>query len=447
MIVQIPLTGPYEPRIIRAFTNDITEIETLTPVLNPAQRGTPRGLVGQGRLDGGLWEVSLPRLAVPAGELPDLGITETGWLDHPDGEQTMAVVGDEAQALADAQEDCDRDFAPNRFGNTIRNIERDGAPWGPPRPVHYELSETRLHVVSINDRGNGIFDITFICQYKLLLFRTDPAEGTRLRGLPFTPVEATLHRVFSDEPALTISTREAAVSISDLMRLEVLDAKRFMYNTIGYRPYGSDGDGEIYHGDLSPFRAPGSYISRFGRRELEMDLSHLSEDDALQAAREWQGRLIQSRRRLMLELPASPVRLLDKVRLELDHVNDVRIPLWGDFLVVALKVDLVRDSLELEIEEILLSVLTQVTAHAGVDVAGQTGATVNVGGADAVFNPVGATVTSWTWVGAAGGVISSPDTEMTDVVLGAAAGDYTLRKTVTNNDVSDVDDVTVTVTV
>ena len=88
MIVQIPLTGPYEPRIIRAFTNDITRIETLTSVLNPAQRGTPRGLVGQDRLDGGLWEVSLPRLAVPPGELPDLGITETGWLDHPDGEQT-----------------------------------------------------------------------------------------------------------------------------------------------------------------------------------------------------------------------------------------------------------------------------------------------------------------------------------------------------------------------
>ena len=115
--------------------------------------------------------------------------------------------------------------------------------------------------------------------------------------------------------------------------------------------------------------------------------------------------------------------------------------------MVALKVDLVRDSLELEIEEILLSVLTQVTAHAGVDVAGQTGATVNVGGADDVFNPVGVIVTSWTWVGAAGGVISSPAAEMTDVVLGNAAGDYTLRKTVTNNDVSDVDDVTVTVTV
>ena len=148
------------------------------------------------------------------------------------------------------------------------------------------------------------------------------------------------------DPATDLTIRS-----EDLLALKVQDDKEFMFNTITYQPHG--GDELVYQGELETYQEPGNFIFRYGRREIKMDFEHLSAADALAVAEEWQGRLLRPKVRLIITIPnpARQVLLLDRVKLELDDVADIPIPLWGEFVVTAFKINLAADSVQLEIED------------------------------------------------------------------------------------------------
>ena len=98
---------------------------------------------------------------------------------------------------------------------------------------------------------------------------------------------------------------------------------------------------------------------------------------------------------------------------------------------------------------------TTVTANAGADKTVASGGTTTIGGADTVENGVGANSISWSVVSgtttAIGTLLSSttaasPTFTAPTLTRGGADATIVLRKTVTNNGISDPDDVTITVT-
>ena len=141
------------------------------------------------------------------------------------------------------------------------------------------------------------------------------------------------------------------IKSSDLLSLTVKDDKEFLYNTITYTPHGAEQT--TYQGELDVYREPGNFIFRYGRRELQMDFDHLSQADAVFVAEEWQGRLLRPRRRCMVTLPNpdSQILLLDRVKLELDDVADIPIPLWGEFIVTGVKINTAAETVEIELED------------------------------------------------------------------------------------------------
>ena len=92
---------------------------------------------------------------------------------------------------------------------------------------------------------------------------------------------------------------------------------------------------------------------------------------------------------------------------------------------------------------------TTVTARAGADRSVQSGGSIGIGGTDTIANPVGSTTIAWTRQSGAGGTLSSTTIASPTFTAPTVASNRTIiwRKTVTNNGVSDSDDVTVTVTV
>ena len=138
-----------------------------------------------------------------------------------------------------------------------------------------------------------------------------------------------------------------------------------MYNTIHYQPFGGDED-KIYQGQLESYQFPGNHIFRYGRRQIDMVFSHLSEADAELAAQQWQGRLIKPKKRALIELPDPnrQVLLLERIKLELDHVANVPIPIWGEYVVSSIRINLDKDTIELEAEEIQLPVVVVLSAPA-----------------------------------------------------------------------------------
>lgn len=138
---------------------------------------------------------------------------------------------------------------------------------------------------------------------------------------------------------------------SDLLSLTVKDDKEFLYNTITFTPHGADTT--TYQGELELYREPGNFIHRYGRREIQMTFDHLSPADAVAVAEEWQGRLLRPRRRCTVKLqnPESQILLLDRVKLEFDDQADIPIPLWGEFIVSAVKINLAADTVEIELED------------------------------------------------------------------------------------------------
>ena len=90
---------------------------------------------------------------------------------------------------------------------------------------------------------------------------------------------------------------------------------------------------------------------------------------------------------------------------------------------------------------------TTVTANAGSDVSVESGGSVGIGGTDTITNPGGTTTYAWARQSGIGGSLSSttvasPTFNAPTVTVEAT---QVWRKTVTNNGVSDSDDVTVTV--
>ena len=93
---------------------------------------------------------------------------------------------------------------------------------------------------------------------------------------------------------------------------------------------------------------------------------------------------------------------------------------------------------------------TSVTANAGRDATAAAGGSTAIGGPDTIANGLGATTIAWTRVSGAGGSLSSttaasPTFYAPSLAPGADDLAIVWRKTVTNNGVSDSDDVTVTV--
>ena len=170
--------------------------------------------------------------------------------------------------------------------------------------------------------------------------------------------------VFDDEARLEvrdIAPRQAAfdsavgltIRDADLIKCQVLDDKRYMFNVVDYTPFG--GEQTIFTGELETYTFPGNHIFRYGRRQIGMDFDHLGAGDARLAAEQWQGRLIRPKRRVTIELadPQRQILLLDRIRLELDNVLTTPQPLWGDFVVSAIKINTAKDTVEIESEEIL----------------------------------------------------------------------------------------------
>ena len=90
---------------------------------------------------------------------------------------------------------------------------------------------------------------------------------------------------------------------------------------------------------------------------------------------------------------------------------------------------------------------TTVSANAGADKTVASGGSVGIGGADTVNNGSGATSIAWTRMRGTGGSLSSTTAASPTFNAPTVTADRTIvwRKTVTNNGVSDTDDVTVTV--
>ena len=147
----------------------------------------------------------------------------------------------------------------------------------------------------------------------------------------------------------TFLTSGLTITHEDLIGVRVLDDKKYMYNTIRYEPFGAD-DEKIYHGNLQSYQYPGNFIFRYGRREIDMEFSHLSEANAELAAEQWQGRLIRPKKRVLIELPDPnrQILLLERIKLELDHVANVPIPVWGEYVVSSIRINLDKDTIELE---------------------------------------------------------------------------------------------------
>ena len=151
----------------------------------------------------------------------------------------------------------------------------------------------------------------------------------------------------------TFLTSGLTITHEDLISVRILDDKKYMYNTIRYEPFGVE-DAKIYQGELESYQYPGNFLFRYGRREIDMDFSHLSVGNADFVAEQWQARLILPKKRALIELPDPnrQVLLLERIKLELDHVANVPIPIWGEFAVTSIKINLDKDTIELEAEEI-----------------------------------------------------------------------------------------------
>ena len=91
---------------------------------------------------------------------------------------------------------------------------------------------------------------------------------------------------------------------------------------------------------------------------------------------------------------------------------------------------------------------TTVSANAGSDVSVESGGSVSIGGSDTVRNGSGSTTISWTKRSGTGSSLSSTSTASPTFNAPTVTSQRTItwRKTVTNNGVSDTDDVTITVT-
>ena len=90
---------------------------------------------------------------------------------------------------------------------------------------------------------------------------------------------------------------------------------------------------------------------------------------------------------------------------------------------------------------------TRVTANAGSDGTVVTGGTIRLGGTDRVINGVGATTILWTHISGTSGVLSSTSVARPTLTAPTVTANETLvyRKRVTNNGVSDTDDVSIDV--
>ena len=91
---------------------------------------------------------------------------------------------------------------------------------------------------------------------------------------------------------------------------------------------------------------------------------------------------------------------------------------------------------------------TTVSANAGSDASVRSGGSVTIGGSDTVSNGSGSTTISWTKRSGTGSSLSSTSTASPTFNAPTVTSQRTIiwRKTVTNNGVSDTDDVTITVT-
>ena len=91
---------------------------------------------------------------------------------------------------------------------------------------------------------------------------------------------------------------------------------------------------------------------------------------------------------------------------------------------------------------------TSVTANAGSNVSVESGGTADIGGSDSITNPSGSTTYSWTKRSGTGGSLSSSTVASPTFTAPTVSSNRTIvyRKTTTNNNVSDTDDVTITVT-
>ena len=145
--------------------------------------------------------------------------------------------------------------------------------------------------------------------------------------------------VIKDENVITMQTR---------------DDKEKMFNTIKYTPH--NGQETVYTGSLSqPYLYPAYYFFRYGARELDVNLEHLSAADALTSAQNIQTARIAPVRRcdIDVEIPDIAVEVLDTVKLELNHQSDIQLPYWGYFMIRALAIDLTKQTMKLTLEEIV----------------------------------------------------------------------------------------------
>ena len=154
-------------------------------------------------------------------------------------------------------------------------------------------------------------------------------------------------------PADFDTATQWVIKDEDVISMQTRDDKEKMFNTIKYTPH--NGREIVYTGSLlKPYEYPAYFFYRYGARELNVNLEHLSTIDALTSAQNIQQARIAPVRRcdIDVEIPDLPVEVLDTVKLELNHQSDILLPYWGYFMIRALAIDLTKQTMQLTLEEI-----------------------------------------------------------------------------------------------
>ena len=165
--------------------------------------------------------------------------------------------------------------------------------------------------------------------------------------------------VIASADALDESAYALHIQNSDIIGLEVEDAKNKTYNVIQYNPFQLEGTAPevLYEGPDEIYRFPGNFIHATGRKPLKMMFDHLDADVALERAEAWQLAVIKPRRRCVVEISlpnhTETIGINHLVYLQADHRNMNQLPYVGWFRVVGMALRPQTQTVKLNLVEII----------------------------------------------------------------------------------------------
>ena len=173
-----------------------------------------------------------------------------------------------------------------------------------------------------------------------------PATGKLVIGSIDTIARQGGNNSHLPRPALVIGTR-------DVLSVRQYDIKERMYNVI-HASYFNSEDDLVIATRGSNTRPPNIYIGRYGQRELELTMEHLTEAQARAACIELQGHLMLARRHWAITLnnPPGGITARDMVKLEITHINQAPLLANGYGIVMGHRVNIADETIEIEVAEL-----------------------------------------------------------------------------------------------